>query len=59
MAHETQLIQSLARRYFNVETLQIRNNDQLDYHSVHVSDMVLALLSAYNAGKQASNSNAK
>jgi hypothetical protein len=42
----------IAKKYFNVETLETRNRDSLDFHDVSVSSIKAALEAAYKAGQE-------
>jgi len=41
----------IARRYLCIETLQPRNSDALDFHSVGIWQVEKALRAAYKAGR--------
>jgi hypothetical protein len=43
----------LARKHFNVKTLDVRGRDHLDFHDVSVESIRRALVAAYEAGKAA------
>jgi len=49
-AQVDELIADLAKQHFFVETLETRNRDRLDFHSVAVWNIKAALEAAYNAG---------
>jgi hypothetical protein len=44
------IIASLAKKHFDVQTLQTRNSDSLDFYSVSVSSIKAALEAAYSEG---------
>ena len=41
------------KNFSNVETLETRNSDSLDFHDIAVWDLKKALEEAYEAGRQA------
>ncbi len=45
------IIVEIAKKFFDVETLQTRNLDRLDFHEVSVGSMKAALEAAYKAGQ--------
>lgn len=45
------IIVEIAKKFFDVETLQTRNLDRLDFHEVSVGSMKAALDAAYKAGQ--------
>jgi hypothetical protein len=47
------VIESIARRCFNIDTLVTRKMDNLDFHEVSVWDVRTALQEAYQAGYRA------
>jgi hypothetical protein len=54
------LILSIAKKYFDIETLKISNIDQKDFQEVSVGSMKSALEAAYDAGyKDGSNQSPK
>ncbi len=48
------LLLAIAREHFDVETLETRNSDSLDFHDVAVWSMRAALEAAFEAGRKAS-----
>lgn len=48
-----QLIAEIALQHFNIETLETRNSDNLDFHDVAVWCVKDALEAAYEAGRKA------
>ena len=46
------IILNLAKKYFDVETLETRNRDSLDFYSVSVGSIKAALEAAFKAGKE-------
>ena len=47
-----QLLTEIAQKHLNLETLETRNSDSLDFHDVAVWAIKDALQEAYEAGKQ-------
>ena len=47
-----QLLTKIAKKHLNLETLETRNSDSLDFHDVAVWAIKDALQEAYEAGKQ-------
>jgi|TARA_B100000686_G_C16801264_1_gene986182 hypothetical protein len=47
-----QLLTEIAKKHLNLETLETRNSDSLDFHDVAVWAIKDALQDAYEAGKQ-------
>lgn len=47
------LIQALAKKHFDVWTLETRNHDNDDFHTVAVWDIKSALEAAFEAGQKA------
>ena len=47
-----QLLTEIAKNHLNLETLETRNSDSLDFHDVAVWAIKDALQDAYEAGKQ-------
>lgn len=47
-----QLLTEIAKKHLNLETLETRNSDSLDFHDVAVWSLKKALREAYEAGKQ-------
>lgn len=45
-------IANIAKRYLNIETLETRNSDSLDFHDLSVWSLKAALEAAYLAGKK-------
>ena len=46
-----QLLTEIAKKHLNLETLETRNSDSLDFHDVAVWSLKEALQEAYEAGK--------
>lgn len=46
------LLQQIAREHLRIDTLEARNQDQLDFHEVSVWSLQSALQAAYEAGRQ-------
>ena len=46
------IIFAIAQKHFNVDTLQTRNLDRLDFYDVSVASIKAALEDAYQAGKK-------
>ena len=53
------LIEQIAKKNINVETLKTRNSDSLDFHNVSVSSIKKALEEAFIAGMNVGNSIAR
>lgn len=47
-----QLLTDIAKKHLNIETLETRNSDSLDFHDVAVWCLKDALQAAYDAGLQ-------
>ena len=47
-----QLLEEIAKKHLNLETLETRNSDSLDFHDVSVWGIKAALQEAYEAGKK-------
>ena len=47
-----ELLAEIAKKHLNLETLETRNSDSLDFHDVAVWAIKDALQDAYEAGKQ-------
>lgn len=47
-----QLLTEIAKKHLNIETLETRNSDSLDFHDVAVWSLKDALQEAYEAGLQ-------
>ncbi len=47
-----QLLEEIAKKHLNLETLETRNSDSLDFHDVAVWSLKEALQEAYEAGKR-------
>ena len=45
-----QLLTEIAKKHLNLETLETRNSDSLDFHDVAVWSLKEALQEAYEAG---------
>jgi len=50
-----QLLTEIAKKHLNLETLETRNSDSLDFHDVAVWSLKDALQEAYEAGHQHHN----
>ena len=50
MTSNANQIQAIAQRHLNIETLETRNSDSLDFHDVCVASLKDALEAAYKAG---------
>ena len=48
-----ELLEEIAKANLNIETLEIRNSDGLDFHDVSVWGVKEALMQAYRAGYDA------
>lgn len=48
-----QLLTEIAKKHLNLETLETRNSDSLDFHDVAVWSLKEALQEAYEAGLNA------
>lgn len=53
VAAPADVILTIAKEHFFVETLDSRNRDHLDFHEVSVVGMQRALQAAYQAGQEA------
>lgn len=49
----------IAQEHLDIDTLETRHSDSLDFHDVAVWRIKDALQAAFNAGQQAANSNHK
>lgn len=47
-------LSELAKKHFNIDTLETRNRDSLDFHDCAVWSIKQAFEEAYNLGKEAS-----
>ena len=45
------ILNTIAQEHLNIETLETRNSDSLDFHEVSVWGVEQALLAAFEAGK--------
>lgn len=50
MKNENQLFKEIAKEHLNMETLETRNSDSLDFYDVSVWGIAAALEAAYQAG---------
>jgi hypothetical protein len=50
-AERDKLMEAVARRHFNVDTLEERSSDKLDFHECHVRGIKDALTEAFEAGE--------
>lgn len=48
-----ELLDAIAKKHLDIDTLETRNSDRLDFHDVAVWSVREALLSAYQAGMAA------
>ena len=48
-----QLLQQIALEHLDIETLETRNSDRLDFHEVSVWDIKSAMQAAFEAGRKA------
>ena len=46
------IIFAIAQKHFNIDTLQTRNLDRLDFYDVSIASIKAALEDAYQAGKK-------
>jgi len=51
-AHKKEIAGRIAKNYLGIETLQVRNRDSLDFHSVGVASIEAALIAAYELGQK-------
>lgn len=51
MTQKNNELEIIASFYLGIETLEIQNNDDLDFHDVLVINIKEALKAAYEAGK--------
>jgi hypothetical protein len=58
-SEKEQIIREIARKHLQVEILDVRGRDALDFHDCHVAAIQNALEIAYNAGYTASDEEAK
>ncbi|MDE0724355.1 MAG: hypothetical protein OSB62_06605 [Alphaproteobacteria bacterium] len=47
-----QLLAEIAKKHLNIETLETRNSDSLDFHDISVWSLKDAIEAAYKAGEQ-------
>jgi hypothetical protein len=52
MDHRDKTLAEIAARHLNLETLETRNSDGLDFHDMAVWSIKAALEAAYEAGRQ-------
>jgi hypothetical protein len=52
MDHRNKTLAEIATRHLNLETLETRNSDSLDFHDMAVWSIRQALEAAYEAGRQ-------
>lgn len=57
MNAKKELFTKIASQHLNFETLESRNRDSLDFHDVSVRGVAAALDAAYEAGKEAAQTN--
>lgn len=56
MTPPSHILNDIARDVLEIETLDFRNSDRLDFHEVGVASLRMALTEAYHAGyKEAMN----
>ncbi len=55
MAQQTrvEVLESIARKHFHIETLEVQRSDALDFHDVSVWGVKAALQAAFEAGLKA------
>lgn len=53
MSQIEKVLEQIANNKIGIETLQTRNNDNLDVHSVDVYQLKQALMAAFEAGRAA------
>ena len=51
MAYTDKVLEGIAKKNFNVDTLQTRNSDSLDFHDVAIWSIKSALEEAFLAGQ--------
>ena len=49
------ILEKIAAQHLDIETLEARNSDSLDFHEVSVWSLEEALKAAYDAGKAAAS----
>lgn len=54
-----QNINKIAREILDLETLETRNSDSLDFHDLAVWEIRKALEAAYRAGRESTNTKGK
>ncbi len=55
-----QQIEQIAKKHFtSVQTLETRQRDSLDFHSVHIRSIVDALTEAYESGRRSAEKRQK
>ena len=59
MDHIDTVLILIAQKHLDIETLETRNSDRLDFHDIAVWRIKDALQAAFNAGQQAANNNHK
>ena len=50
-----QTLEHIARKHLQIETLEIRKSDQLDFHDMALWSIEAALKAAFEAGKKAAS----
>lgn len=48
----TKQLEAIAKQYLRVDTLETRNNDNLDFYDISVWGLKAALEAAYKAGQE-------
>jgi len=59
MKNKNQLFTEIAKEHLNLETLETRNSDSLDFYDVSVWGIAAALEAAYQAGLNAGKRSAE
>jgi hypothetical protein len=52
-ATQNDVIREIALRVLHIQTLEVQNNDRLDFHDLSVETILAALNQAYEAGRTA------
>ena len=53
------ILNQIAQQHLDIDTLETRHRDSLDFHDIAVWRIKDALQAAFNAGQQAANNNHK
>ena len=59
MDHIDTILTLIAKEHLDIDTLETRHSDSLDFHDIAVWRIKDALQAAFNAGQQAANNNHK